>query len=240
VYKSTDGGGTWRAINAGIDADSVFNAPVIGAYCLAINPSTPTTLYVGTNSGIYKSMDSGGTWIAADAGLSAIDVSGLKYSGANSLALDPRTPATLYAGRKRGVVKSLDGGESWSQAGVDLNNKYVMALAIDPVTPTTLYAGTNNGIFKSVDGGASWVQKRNGFGKPYIEIYALAIDPLTPATIYAGTSDGVYQSMDAGESWHAINTGLTSFDVYALAIDPAAPAILYAGVEGGGVFSTRP
>jgi len=71
----------------------------------------------------------------------------------NSIAIDPRTPDTLYVGTGSGVFRSADGGVSWtalSLAGV------VYALAIDPLTPATLYAGTDSGLFKSINAGSSW------------------------------------------------------------------------------------
>ena len=74
----------------------------------------------------------------------------------NALAIDPKTPTTMYAGSDfSGVFKSTDGGSNWSFAGpADLK---VQALAIDPRTTTTLYAATwGKGVYKSTDGGGSW------------------------------------------------------------------------------------
>lgn len=107
----------------------------------------------------------------------------------NTLAIDPATPTTLYAGTQgSGVFKTTDGGASWSAINNGLTNLLVFALAIDPATPTTLYAGTfavgGGGVFKSTDGGASWSLLNTGvFGR---DRRALAIDPGTPTTIYAG------------------------------------------------------
>src|SRR5437879_12479954 len=76
-----------------------------------------------------------------------------------ALAIDPVTPATLYAGTDRsGVFKSTDGGESWSAVNTGLPNpKQVSVLAIDPQTSATLYAGTyGGGVFKSNTSGGRW------------------------------------------------------------------------------------
>lgn len=62
-----------------------------------------------------------------------------------ALAIDPVTPATLYAGTESGVFKSTDGGGSWSAFNAGLTAPYVYALTVDPVTPAILYAGTNHG-----------------------------------------------------------------------------------------------
>jgi len=72
-----------------------------------------------------------------------------------SLAIDPDTPATVYAGTYcSGVLKSLDDGDHWSNTG--LTKGYVRTVAIDPVTPAILYAGTwDDGAFRSLNGGHS-------------------------------------------------------------------------------------
>src|SRR5262249_7379001 len=70
VYETTDGGASWTAVNNGLP----FNIPV-GA--LAIDPSTPTTLYALTAHGMFKSTDGGGNWVAANNGLTSLSVSAL-------------------------------------------------------------------------------------------------------------------------------------------------------------------
>jgi hypothetical protein len=110
---------------------------------------------------------------------------------------DPVTSGTLYAGTWAGVLKSIDGGASWSAAGIGLPTATsVNALAIDPTTPTTLYAGTVVGVFESVDGGATWAPLNAGLTVrtgPYPDITALLVDPRRPSTVYAGTrSTGVF------------------------------------------------
>jgi hypothetical protein len=110
----------------------------------------------------------------------------------SGLAIDPLTPATLYASvRTSGVFKSTDGGESWSAANTGLTNTDVWPLAIDPLAPATLYAGTyGGGVFKSTDGGDNWSAVNTGLTSATIQ--ALAIDPTIPSTLYAGTLGGVF------------------------------------------------
>ncbi|MFN8008572.1 MAG: IPT/TIG domain-containing protein [Terriglobia bacterium] len=230
VYKSSDGGGTWSTTNTGLLFYYV-NALVIDA-------QTPTTLYVGALNGVFKSIDGGGSWGAASTGLPISDVT--------ALAMDPRTPTTLYAGTLAGALestdaelfKSSDGGVSWSASGIGLpRNLNVNALAINPQTPATLYAGTNGGEFKSSNSGDSWTEMSVGLTNSYV--CALAIDSQMPAIVYAGTfSSGVFNSSDGGGSWTAINSGLTNSYVYALAIDPQKTTNLYSGTIGGVFKST--
>lgn len=159
---------------------------------------------------------------------------GLEDETIYSLAIDPETPTTLYAGvYGGGVFKTTDGGRNWNTANNGLTSVVIQSLAIDPKTPTTLYAGTGNrGVFKTTDGGATW--NITNIGLKNSVVAALAIDPATPTTLYAGTSGGgVFKSVDGGASWSASNTGLTKPYVSALAIDPTKPTILYAGTLDG-------
>ena len=86
---------------------------------------------------MFKSTNGGGNWINT----------GLTDTSVYALAIDPKTPATLYAGTDGGVFKSTDGGMNWSAVNTGLTATGVHALAIDPQTPTTLYAGTYGGVF---------------------------------------------------------------------------------------------
>jgi TonB family protein len=190
-----------------------------GVVTIAINPSTPATLYAGTRgSGVFKSTNGGTSWTTVNSGFTATDVS--------VLAIDPSTPATLYAGTgSGGVFKSTNGGTSWTTINSGLTDMHVYALAIDPSTPATLYAGTT-GVFKSTDGGSSWTAVYSAPEDTYV--YALAIDRSTPATLYAGTTNGVFRSTNGGARWTAVNSGRTGKTVSVLAIDSAIPATLYA------------
>src|SRR2546423_14917184 len=80
-----------------------------------------------------------------------------------TLAFDPQNPSTLYAATDAGVIKSTDGGASWSEPKPFLPAfVYVSSLAIDPQDPSVLYAATGRGVFKSMDGGASWSDVSSG------------------------------------------------------------------------------
>ncbi|PYM65198.1 MAG: hypothetical protein DME11_11110, partial [Candidatus Rokuibacteriota bacterium] len=91
VFKSTDGGTTWRAVNTGLD-------PRRCCFALAIDPQTPTTLYASTDGGVFKSTDGGESWGGVNTGLT--------NPFARALAIDPQTPATLYVSTVGGVFKS--------------------------------------------------------------------------------------------------------------------------------------
>jgi hypothetical protein len=135
VFKSTNGGGNWSAVNTGLPTGTIDEI-----LALTIDPATPTTVYAGTNSGgVFKSTNGGGSWSAVN--------TGLPHTGIGALAIDPATPTTLYAGGS-GVFKSTNSGDNWSALNICLPHTGVSVLAIDPVTPTTLYAGTyGSGVF---------------------------------------------------------------------------------------------
>jgi len=221
---------------------------------LAIDPSTPSTLYAGTGhwfgdgsaiGEVYKSTDGGSTWSAANTGL---------RSPVTALAIDPTTPSTLYAGTydsvgsPGSVLKSTDGGSTWGafNTGLPTSDLSVAALAIDPTTPSTLYAVTYSyGVFKSTDGGSTWGAVNTGLPTTDLFVAALAIDPTTPDTLYAGVASdanpGVYKSTDGGNTWGALNMGGLfggSFWVFALAIDPTSPGTVYAGTAWFGVLKS--
>ncbi len=108
-------------------------------FALALDPTSPSTVYAGTaGGGVFKSANGGGSWSAANTGLPTESVVG-------ALALDPTNPSRVYAGTGGGVFKSTDGGGSWRAVNFGLTTPRVAALALDPTNPTRLYAGTIGG-----------------------------------------------------------------------------------------------
>ena len=171
---------------------------------------------------------------AASAGPNVWTLMGPEGGNINVLAIDPFTPASLYAGTGGGdVFKSTDGGGSWARAAAGLPGDPVRALVIDPHAPATLYAGTmGGGVFKSTNGGGGWSPANTGLDVP--DVIALVIDPELPTSLYAGArGGGVYKSLNGGGSWEAFNTGLTDFEILSMAIDPKTPATLYTGTMTG-------
>jgi len=219
VFKSTDGGSSWSAINTNLNSTNIFG--------VMVDPTAPETIYAGSVlDGVFKSTSGGDSWYATAS-------TPIGYA----LAMDAADSTILYVGTINGVFKTVDGGDTWKASGLtDVN---VAVLAADPSVPGTLYAGTGlDGVFMSSDAGAMW--QRTGLSPG---AFALAIDPTASNTIYAGTANGVLKSTDHGDHW--VPTGLGAHAVVdALAIDSTRPATIYAGVmysDGsgdGGVFST--
>jgi photosystem II stability/assembly factor-like uncharacterized protein len=156
----------------------------------------------------------------------------------SALAVDARTPHTIYAGTiAGGVFRSTDGGTSWSQTG--LTNLWVESLVVDLQTPSTVYAVASGGLFRSTDRGQSWslLNHPSEVGG----VRALAIDPSNPSILYAAlhayyvdewellrSSGGVAKSTDGGANW---TSAWFPSGVLAIAMDALDPAKLVAGTE---------
>jgi photosystem II stability/assembly factor-like uncharacterized protein len=245
VFKSTDGGASWHAINTGLPNP-------VSVQTVVIDPTMPSTLYVGTDRGVFQSTDGGENWLATN-----------PLPPVTTMAIDPQTPSRLYAaGACTGAFRSDDEGGRWMaiNRGLALNVfgvevlPFLTSLVIDPLKPATLYAGALESIFKTTDRGANWRTVYVGFNffLPVSGVTALVIDPVTPTTLYAGITgggefsgsgcnlsysgltSGVIKSVDGGGQWTGARTGLPSgVPVMALAIDPVLPSVVYAGTSQG-------
>ncbi|MEO0248525.1 MAG: hypothetical protein ABIN58_03055, partial [candidate division WOR-3 bacterium] len=209
VFKSSDDGASWQAVNAGLPTNAAVQA-------LAVHPTTPATLYVGTDRGVFKSTDGGKNWRAANLSRAV-----------TTLAIDPQTPSRLYVGTCNGVFKSDNEGQSWTAINSGLTRMsfsglevfpFLTSLVIDPVSPSILYVGAIESVYKTNDEGASWRSVYVGASTPEIPgfpslslsgVTALIIDPITPATLYIGiTGSGEASGGRCGLSWNGLTGGI--------------------------------
>lgn len=200
IYRSADGGATWRLLRRGLPRRT-------GASALALDPARPANVYAAFgNAGLYRSADGGASWSRVGPGPGAVSV----------LLVDPARPETLYAaGYPAGVLRSTDGGRSWRRAdrGLLSRNAGVTHLALDPRSPSTLYASLFQspvGIWKSTDGGATWRPKGRGLPSGEGLVFWVAVDPSAPGTVWAATDGAarhVYKSVDGGERWTRTGPG---------------------------------
>jgi photosystem II stability/assembly factor-like uncharacterized protein len=203
-------GASWREINSGLPT------AVAGAGGLAIDPTTPSTLYSwGSGGALFRSTDGAASWNIVNS-----------VTGVSWLVVDPKNSSTIYAGTSRGVVKSTNRGASWAFVNIAPDTYLFARLVLDPQDSNTLYAKVGGGIIKSTDGGASWSTLPGSQGLPAT---SLTIDPVTPSTLYAvAPFGGIFKSTDGGESWISIKAGQGEF-FGALAVDPVTPSTIYAG-----------
>jgi hypothetical protein len=223
LFRSTDGGTTWeRKIDSTPSWDVAF--------------STPTTVYVATDVGIYKSTDSGNSFTQLTTG-------GAPTSQCQAVTV--ASDGTVYAGsRNYGIFKSVNNGLTWVQVNNGLPVGSGGAVSDVMVAPDqTVFSMVNyNGIYRSKDQGTSWTKVNS---EPYNSMHqSLAISPdyIADKTLFAsylaygGTWSGVAMSQDGGDNWVRIDrTGLPGASEPVIAVSPAfaSDRTIFAGTENG-------
>ncbi|MEP6920076.1 MAG: carboxypeptidase regulatory-like domain-containing protein [bacterium] len=256
VFRSTDGGATWVARSNGLTFPNI-TADIRG---LAMHPSVPDTIFAAGFGGVFKTTNAGASWVP----LNVPFTSSSSNSNTNAIVIDPSNVNMVYvciAGAR--VYKTLNGGTNWSFAGTGLPTT-VNTLAINPTTPNTLYAGTSVGMFRTTDGGVTWTQINAGLllarsdgstSTPLIN--CIAIDPTNPTTVYAapnfaaannGSSYSfatIFKSVNSGGTWTAqgngFNNAFTRFS--SVVVDPGNASNVYTGTFGdtdGFIFKLNP
>jgi photosystem II stability/assembly factor-like uncharacterized protein len=230
-YFGSVGGGVWKTENAGRTwfpiSDEGIPIGSIGA--IAVAPSNPDVVYVGTGEpdirsqhsygiGMYKSMDAGKTW-------THIGLEGTMHIG--KVVIDQTNPDRVYVAAlgdvygpspDRGLYRSLDGGAHWKKVlfkASDPNNVGAIDVAIDPKNPRVLYASL-------------WATRR-----PPWSVYA-------PTNLPGG---GLYESTDGGDTWKQLTGGLPTDDFVGkigVAISPSNPKRLWAVVDDIGKAVASP
>ena len=228
----------------------LVNGPPIGiASHLAIAPSNPQVMYVGTMNGrLFRSEDGGNEWTGGHQIGRRVRLEGRPVA---AIVVDPTDHDVLYAGFSNyspTALKSANGGRTWVE--LDVRN---LVVAIDPLHPDTLYISSA----RSRDGGRTWKDvrgprgRRSGFihpetgvifvesfqsqdgGETWIElfpdreVYRFATDPINPQNVYAATRGGIEVSRDGGRTWLGSLPGLQRALIYDVGVAPEAPENLY-------------
>jgi hypothetical protein len=144
VIHSSDGGNTWEYLNNGLSPSDYQN----GEFGLAVSPQSPTTLFLGADSGIFTYSTESRQWISENSGVPDQFV-------ANSFAFDPKTPTTIYVGASKYwnyqrvgmVLKSINGGKQWKVIKSNLWDDGSVHVAIDPIRPNILFFGLYGGVY---------------------------------------------------------------------------------------------
>ncbi len=271
IYLGTASGGIFKSVDAGSTFSPLFDEqPSLSIGDIAISPSNAQVVYVGTGEanpgggslaydglGIYRSDDAGQTW----------QQRGLQQSGSvGRIVVHPQNADVAYVAAmgylfennsQRGVFKTTDGGQNWSQVLYSNDSTGAIDLAMHPQNPDTIYAvmwervrrlsyftygGFGSGIFRSYDGGITWQELTNGLpGGVNVGRIGIGISQSQPNIMYAIYSDrtgyfsGLFRSEDGGDSWTQTND--SSLDnIYAsygwwfgrLKIDPQDAQKVYA------------
>jgi photosystem II stability/assembly factor-like uncharacterized protein len=146
------------------------------------------------------------------------------------------TARVIYIGSVGGgVLKSTDGGATFTAMNNGLRALTVSAMAMAPDNPDVVYASTLTDVYKTVDGGANWTPTGAIGG-----VVTLAMDPTDPNILYTGSSPngGLTKTVDGGATWSSASTGIGTPAVFSVTIDPRNPSVLYAGTLGLGAFKS--
>jgi photosystem II stability/assembly factor-like uncharacterized protein len=223
VFKSTDGGVTWRLYTDGLPGGTT-NA-------VAFDPTDPDVVYAGYHSQdpqTYKSTDGGRHWTAYCMGVPGP----MLFS---DLVVDPTHPSTLYASNlgPGGVLKSTNAGRKWRVSNAGLPGGFVWDLALDPLDSRHLVTA-DEGVYESTDGAATW----HRIGLANLFTFSVAFDPTDPTTIWAGTggdqfgSGGLYKTTDGGANWRRVlQLRSVDQDIADIEVDPSNPSTVYVGVS---------
>jgi len=224
IYKSENGGATWRQI-----VRKGQLAPDLLISDLAIHPQEPRRMLIATPKGVFASQDGGATWAASNDGLPP-------HLRTRRLAQAPSDPRIVYVSLKgkpgetpwqAGVYRSEDGGRTWQPRASGLRQavgkpgtsdmlcSWVDTLAVHPSDPNVVYAGGatwwDATVYKTVDGGLRWKRvfefgEKGNARRAWIDMWGpsvtcLTLSPAHPDTLYFGTSGYIYQTEDGGATW---------------------------------------
>jgi photosystem II stability/assembly factor-like uncharacterized protein len=213
LYAGSASGGLWRSHGAGVGPSAwrriVTGFPVLSASCFAFAPGDTNVMYLGTGE-VYGYQSSLGGMIH-------------------------RSTRGSYG---IGILKSTDGGATWSMS-LDWSRdqkRGVWAIRVDPEEPNRVWAATTEGVYRSHDAGATWDRVLS-----VVMAMDLEVDPQNPDTVYAACGNfsspgyGVYRTFNGGANWTKLGGGLPT--VYAgkaqITVSPQFPNVIYAGVANG-------
>jgi photosystem II stability/assembly factor-like uncharacterized protein len=204
---------------------------------IVVNPANPSQIYVAmAGGGVWKTNDSGTNWTPITESLGSLSTGWLE--------MDPATPSTLYLGLGDpfdgtgvGLVKSTDGGATWSAPKFLGDSTVTTQIMVAPTNPNIVLATTNKGLFRSTDAGATWGTVAIGTSVPYgwsiawtgEHRFVLTLEANPTAT--SGTTDGqIWYSTDDGATWARASgaTASTGVGRMTVAASPSNRDILYA------------
>jgi len=229
LYKSTDGGTSWKRLEGGLPAE----AQGLGRIAIAVAPSDPKRVYAfadvvgasGGKKGVYRSDDAGATWTLTN------DTDRITERGADlvQLAVDPRDRDTVYE-TNTSTYKSTDAGKTFAPLRGAPGGDDYQSIWIAPDDPRTILLGSDQGAIITVNGGASWT---SWYNQPTAQFYHVITDDRFPYRVYGGQQEsgsaGVLSRGNDGaitfRDWHPVGTEEYGY----VAPDPLHPGIVFGG-----------
>ncbi|MCU0381015.1 MAG: hypothetical protein MUE58_07475 [Chitinophagaceae bacterium] len=229
IYKSLDGGKTWKELSNGLPAKP------FGRTALALAPSAPNNLLAiveSAKTGLYISADGGESWKQQSATLNVVS----RPFYFSTLVIDPQDPKRVYR-PAYSFSYSSDGGYSFTEAtdeGGWVHSDH-HALWINPSNTNHMFLGTDGGVYMSMDKGNNWIFMQN---IPVGQFYHVDIDNRNPYRLYGGLQDnGSWMAPSStpggvgNGDWKAIYGG----DGFWVVPDGVDEHIVYAESQGGDI-----
>jgi len=239
VYKTTDGGKTWKKVLAGANGST-------GCAMLGMSPQEPKAIYAtmwdfrrqgwtfrsgGPGSGIFKSTDGGDHWTEiTDANSKGLPA---KPYGRIAIAVAPSNPQIVYAmveSKASALYRTDDGGKNWTKLDASQfmvwRPFYFANLIVDPKDPEKLFK-PDLILLMSVNGGKSFSEVSS---RAHGDFHAVWINPENTNIVIAGDDGGLWRSQDGGTRWtHQVNLPVSQY--YHVSVDNADPYRVYGGLQ---------
>ncbi len=227
MAKNKSLGGSWQPLGPILDEVTTRdNIRGVGRMnYVAFHPTDPNIVFAGAPAGgLWRSFDGGNNWTS--------NTDDLPTLGVSSIAFNPQNPDIIYCGTGdrdaadspgMGVMKSEDGGETWTFMNEGIETLTVGDLVVDPINPNIIIAATSEGIFRSEDGAVSWSQESTNS----MNYKAIEFQPGNSEVVYATGNGRFFRSSNNGESWQYITDGIIQGNRMVIAVTPANPQLVY-------------
>lgn len=225
VYKSVDGGASWKLISP------EGSQEIHEVESVAIDPKNPKIIYAGTWHLPWKTTDDGAHWSNIKEGV-------IDDSDVFSIIIDPKEPSVVYASACSGIYKSETAGARFQKIqGIPATARRTRVLMQDPKNLNIVFAGTTEGLYRTTDSGKTWVRTTG----PELIVNDVFINPEdTNRVMLATDRGGVLISSDGGASFRSSNEGFSARQVISYVDDFRHNGTIYVGVvndkEWGGAF----